>query len=56
MVSQNLSNLVISANDTADQNTENIKVVSAILSEAASLLNKSNSLTLSEVSMVKNVE
>lgn len=54
-VSYNLSDLITSTTDTADQNTDNIIVVSAILNQTASLLSDSTILTAlshEEVSMV----
>ena len=54
-VSYNLSDLVMSTTDTADQNTDNIVVVLGILNQTASLLSDSTILTAlsyEEVSMV----
>ena len=54
-VSYNLSDLITSTTDTADQNTDNIIIVSAILNQTASLLSDSTILTAlshEEVSMV----
>ena len=54
-VSNNLSDLITSTTDTADQNTDNIIVVSGILNQTASVLSDSTILTAlsyEEVSMV----
>ncbi|XP_019850324.1 PREDICTED: uncharacterized protein LOC105312200 [Amphimedon queenslandica] len=53
-VSENLTNLVVSTTDTADQNTDNIEVVSTILNQTARLLSDPMivmSLSSSELSM-----
>ena len=50
-----LTDLVISATDVADQNTDNIRIVANILNQTATLLSDSNTLFIlspSEVSMV----
>ena len=55
-ISQNISDLVTSTTDTADKNTDNIIVVSAILNQTASLLSDSiifAALSHEEVSMVR---
>ena len=55
-VSDNLTDLVISATDTADQNTDNIRIVSTILTQTATLLSDPTvilSLSQPEVSMVR---
>ena len=55
-VSRNLSDHVINATDTIDQNIKNIKTISAILMESATLLSDNvtfNNLSVSEVSMVR---
>lgn len=56
-VSDSLNDLVISTNETADQNTDNIGVVSAILNQTANLLSKNNTMLSSkEVLMVKRYD
>ena len=52
-VSDSLNDLVISTNETADQNTDNIGVVSAILNQTASLLSNNTMLSSKEVLMVR---
>ena len=55
-MSYNLSDLVMSTTDTADQNIDNIIVVSTILKQTASLLSNStilSTLSLKEVIMVR---
>ena len=55
-MSYNLSDLVMSTTDTADQNIDNIRVVSTILKQTASLLSNStilSTLSLKEVIMVR---
>ena len=52
-VSDSLNDLVISTNKTADQNTDNIGVVSAILNQTASLLSNNTMLSSKEVLMVR---
>ena len=55
-VSQNLTTLVNEANDTADRNTDNLQVVTNVLTQTAALLTSVLSTTLSpqEVEMVSN--
>ena len=53
--SENLTDLVISATDVADQNIDNIRIVASILNQTATLLSDSTTLIIlspSEVSMV----
>lgn len=52
-VSDSLNDLVISTNETADQNTDNIRVVSAILNQTASLLSNNTMLSSKEVLIVR---
>ena len=55
-VSRNLSDHVINATHTIDQNIKNIKTISTILMESAVLLSDNvmfNSLSVSEVTMVR---
>ena len=54
-ISRNLSDHVINATDTIDQNIKNIKIISTILMKSAALLSDNvmfNSLSVSEVTMV----
>ena len=55
-VSDSLNDLVISTNETADQNTDNIGVVSAILNQTANLLSNNTMLSSKEVLMVKRYD
>ena len=55
-VSDSLNDLVISTNETADQNTDNIGVVSAILNQTASLLSNNTMLSSKEVLMVRRYD
>ena len=55
-VSDSLNDLVISTNKTADQNTDNIGVVSAILNQTASLLSNNTMLSSKEVLMVRRYD
>ena len=55
-VSRNLSDHVINATDTIDQNIKNVKIISTILMESAVLLSDNvmfNSLSVSEVTLVR---
>lgn len=52
-ISDSLNDLVISTNKTADQNTDNIRVVSAILNQTASLLSNNTMLSSKEVLIVR---
>lgn len=52
-ISDSLNDLVISTNKTADQNTDNIGVVSAILNQTASLLSNNTMLSSKEVLIVR---
>ena len=54
-ISRNLSDHVINATDTIDQNIKNIKIISTILMKSAALLSDNvmfNSLSVSEVTLV----
>lgn len=55
-VSDSLNDLVISTNETADQNTDNIGVVSAILNQTANLLSNNTMLSSKEVLMVRRYD
>lgn len=55
-VSDSLNDLVISTNETADQNTDNIGVVSAILNQTANLLSNNSMLSSKEVLMVRRYD
>ena len=52
-VSQNLTTLVNEANDTADRNTDNLQVITNVLTQTAALLT-STTLSVQEVEMVSN--